>query len=346
MSDQRQPRILIVKLSSLGDIVHALPAPCSLRATFPQGRIAWVVEKKWLPLVEHHPDLDEVFTVDSFRLRGALHTYPEFFADVKKLRAFRPDWAIDLQGTVKSAVLTRLTGAPMRAGFAQPAVRESLTTFFYNHPVTPQSAHITEQMQDVLEAVGPLHRNMRFPFPIPEAERQDVDEWLRQNGIGQFVFISPGGGWASKRWPSQRYGELAEKLEQRYGLVAVMNRGPGEKELDQAFRRSNVIRARLFSGGVLRLAAMLERASLAIGGDTGPLHLGAILGTPVIALFGPTDPARNGPWSQRAIVLRKETEITYRRGNHYSPGMLAISVDEVLEACGRLLPSAGKKASE
>lgn len=346
MNDQRQLRILIVKLSSLGDIIHALPAPCSLRATYPQARIAWVVEKKWLPLIERHPDLDEVFTVDSFRLRGAWHTYPEFLADLRKLRGFRPDWAIDLQGTVKSAVLTRLTGAPMRAGFALPVVREGLTTFFYNHPVTPQSAHVVEQIQDVIEAIGPLHRDLRFPFPIPESDRQDVDAWLRQNGIGKFVFISPGGGWASKRWPSQRYGELAERLEQQYGIVAVINRGPGEKELDEAFRRANVIRARLFSGGVLRLAAVLERASLVVGGDTGPLHLGAVLGAPVVALFGPTDPARNGPWSQQAIVLRKQSPVTYKRGNHYSPGMLAISVDEVLEACGRLLAPAGRKASE
>ncbi len=346
MRDQGHQRILIVKLSSLGDIIHALPAPCSLRATFPGARIAWVVEKKWLPLIERHPDLDEVFTVDSFRLRGAWHTYPEFFADVKKLRGFKPDWALDLQGTVKSAVLTLLSGAPMRAGFARPAAREGLTTFFYNHPVMPQSAHVVEQIQDVLDAVGPLHRDLRFPFPIPESERRDVDAWLRQNGIGKFVFISPGGGWASKRWPSQRYGELAERLEQQYGTVAVINRGPGEDELDRAFRRANVIRARLFSGGVLRLAAILERASLVIGGDTGPLHLGAVLGVPVVALFGPTDPVRNGPWSSKAIVLRKESGTTYKRGNHYSPGMLAISVSEVLEACGRLWPSAEKEAPE
>lgn len=330
-------RILIVKLSSMGDIIHALPVACSLRATWPTAKIAWAAERRWQPLIAAHPDLDNVFTVDSFRLRANPHTWPEFQRDMKAIRAFAPQWAIDLQGTMKSALVTFLSGAPQRVGFAPGSIRERWASYLYNHRVTPTSAHIVDQLLDVATGLGPWQRVHRFPFPIPEEVQTDVRSWLEDNRVGPFVFLSPGGGWASKRWPTDRYASLADRLQQQYGLASVLNRGPGEQAMDDAFRRASAIRARIFSGDPMHLAAILREARLVVGGDTGPLHLAAALGTPVVALFGPTDPLRNGPHSSRAIVIRKADQTSYQRSSRYSPAMLAITVDEVAAACAELL---------
>lgn len=330
-------RILIVKLSSLGDIIHALPVARSLRATHPDARIAWAVESKWRPLLEHHPDLDEVFGVDSLGLRRHPHRWSELRDHVRAVRSFHPEWALDLQGTVKSAVLTQCSGAPHRVGLARPVRREWAAGAAYTRRVRPRGAHRVEQLLDVAEALGPLRRDVRFLLPIPEPVQREADEWIRSNYIGEFAFFSPGGGWVSKRWPSARYGQLADLLQQRYGLAAVLNRGPGEQDLDDTYRRANDIRARLFSGDVLQLAAVLRRARLAIGGDTGPMQMAAALGVPTVALFGPTDPAINGPYGPHVVVLRKTTATTYRRGSAYSQAMLAIQPEEVATACGALL---------
>ncbi|HET9784327.1 MAG TPA: glycosyltransferase family 9 protein [Terriglobales bacterium] len=333
-------RILIVKLSSLGDIVHALPVAATLRANFPQARLAWVVERKWLPLVAQHPALDEVFTVDTGALRRRPRNWNAWRDDLERLRAFRPDYALDLQGTVKSAWITHRSGAAERWGFARSARRESWAGLAYNHRVQPHSVHIVDQMLDLATALSPnsAQRVLQFPVPIPADVQQEVDAWLAANALREFAFFSPGGGWASKRWPSDRYGRLAEMLEQNYGLPAVLNRGPEDK--DDAYRRANAIRARLFSGDVEHLAAVLKRARLAVGGDTGPLQLAAALGVPTVALFGPTDPARNGPYSPLCRVLRKTTLTTYQRSSTYSPAMMAIQPEEVAAACGELLDAA------
>jgi len=331
---------LIVKLSSLGDIVHAWPVAASLRASFPQARIAWLVEQKWRPLVERHPDLDQVFTLDTFALRRRPRRWDTLRSDLARMRAFHPEWCLDLQGTFKSAVATRLSGAPFRAGFSADARRERGCGFAYSVTVRPRSTHVVDQMLELAAACGPLQRVLSFAFPIPDAVQQAVDAWIADNHIGAFAFYSPGGGWAAKRWPSERFGRLADLLEQRFGLAAVLNRGPGERHLDDAYRRANAIRARLFSGDVEHLGAVLKRARLVIGGDTGPLQLAAALQTPTVALFGPTDPARNGPYSPRSMVLRKTDATTYQRGDTYSPAMLAITPEEVAEACGQLLEAA------
>lgn len=319
--------------------MHALPVPCSLRASIPTARLAWVVERKWLPLVERHPALDEVFSVDSMALRQRPRPWDELRTDIAKLRDFHPDWALDLQGTVKSATVTRLCGAKRRVGFAAPARRERAAGWAYTQRVRPRSAHVVDQMLDLAaEAVGAdFRRLVEFPFPIPEAVQLETEEWIASNHLGKFAFLSPGGGWASKRWPSARYARLAELLHQRYGLAVVLNRGPGEEQMEQAYRHASAMRARLFAGDVSHLASMLQRACVVVGGDTGPLQLAAALGAPIVALFGPTDPARNGPYASRCRVLRKTETTSYQRNSTYSSAMMAITPEEVADACGELL---------
>lgn len=324
-------RILIVKLSSMGDIVHALPTAVALRTALPQAQLAWVVERRWLPLVQSHPHLDQVFTIDSFRWRAAPHRWLHLRDDLARLRAFRADWAIDLQGTLKSALVTRASGAPHRAGYAVAALREPLGAILYTHRVRPRSAHVVDELLDVADVVGPLPRARDFPLPVPAAAADRVNEWLRQRRLEDFVLLSPGGGWASKRWPAAHYERLATLLRARFGIGAVVNAGAAPNGHAEA----SPLEA--FHGDVLELAALARRARLVVGGDTGPLHLAAALGTPVVALFGPTDPARNGPVGTRAIVLRKSGDTTYRRSRRTAPSLLALSPEEVAEACGRLL---------
>jgi heptosyltransferase-1 len=335
-------RILIVKLSSLGDIVHALPVAASLRASYPGARLAWLVEQKWLPLVSRHPALDEVFTVDSHAFRRRPHRWQEFGADLAHLRRFEPDIALDLQGTLKSALLARLSRAPRRIGFASNLRLELGARLAYTTCVHPHSTHVVEQLLDLAAAIGPLQRRLEFPFPLPEAVQSEVDAWLETNRVGPFAFFSPGGGWASKRWPSDRYARLADLLERDHRLAVVINRGPGDADLDLAHRRAHTIRARLFSGDLDHLAAILRRARIVVGGDTGPLQLAAALGSPTVALFGPTDPARNGPYGPHTAVLRKTEASTYRRHAAFSPAMLAITPEEVAQACGRLLAASAR----
>jgi lipopolysaccharide heptosyltransferase I len=337
-------RILIVKLSSLGDIVHALPVPVSLRATFPGARIAWAVEKKWMPAIARHPDVDEIIPVDTLGARRRPSRWAELRQDVRAVRAFGADYALDLQGTIKSAVITARSGAPHRVGYARAACREPLARFAYTRHVRPHARHVVEQMLELAAALAaamdpqvPFQRKLEFPFPVPAAVQREVDNWIAENQLGEFAFFSPGGGWASKRWPSDQYASLAEMLERAHGLRVVLNRGPDERDMDDAYRRANEIRARLFSGDVEHLAAILRRARLAVGGDTGPLQLAAALAVPTVALFGPTDPKRNGPYSELCTVIRKTTQTTYRRGNAYSAAMLAIKPEEVAAACGELL---------
>lgn len=336
-----------MKLSSLGDIVHALPVPGALKARLPEARIAWAVEKKWMALVERHPDLDAVFAIDALGLRRRPHRWHDLRQQLAAVRGFGAEWAVDLQGTIKSAVVTRASGASYRVGLGAAMVREKLAGLAYTIRLEPRSPHVVEQMLELAAMVEPRRGGEpgapSFPFPIPERAQADVDAWLRENHLGDFAFFSPGGGWVSKRWPSDRYAALAELLQQRHGWPVVLNRGPGERDMDDAYRRANQIRARLFSGDVEHLAAVLQRARVVIGGDTGPLQLAAALGTPTVALFGPTDPARNGPYSNASVVIRKTAATTYKRGGAYSPAMLAISPEEVAGACDQV--AAGRPAA-
>ena len=340
------PRILIVKLSSMGDVIHALPVATSLRATFPHATLAWVVEKRWQALVENHPDLDEVLTVDSFRSRKHWKTLPELWREIGRVRHFRADWALDLQGTLKSAAVTLMSGARHRVGFNARAMREPGGSVAYHQRVHPRSMHIVDQMLEVAETIAPLQRRHEFRLPVPNAIHAEVEAWLAGLNLGEFVFLSPGGGWGAKRWPSHRYAELAQRLESELGLAAILNRGPGERGLETAFQQANAIRARLFSGDVPHLAALLARARLVVGGDTGPLHLAAVMGRPVVALYGPTDPLRNGPYSATSTVLRKPGDTTYTRTHSHSASMLALTVEEVLQACRDLLGRAGEGAAD
>lgn len=356
------PRLLIVRLGSLGDIVHALPVAAALRARFPEARLDWLVEARWWELIELNPEITNVIAVDTRAWRrGWLRagTWRSVAGIIGILRRARYDGALDLQGLYKSAALAWLSGARRRYGFDYGFTRERSAGLFYTDWVRPpENAHAIEMNLSLARAAGADEAHLpgsfaggpdgqvRLQFPLqtlPEDEAY-VEDQLRRHDVGEFFLLSPGGGWGSKCWPIGRYVTLHNALAHRYGWRSVMNVGPGEEHLLGEFRAGARTSPVHFPLSLRQLVALVRRARVFVGGDTGPLHLAAALGTPAVGLYGPTDPARNGPYSSRAVVVhhRELATITYRREARPGPALLAITVEEVLAAVERCLEAAGE----
>jgi lipopolysaccharide heptosyltransferase I len=335
-----EERFLVVKLGSLGDLVFTLPAVAALRRSFPDARIDWVVERRWDPLLEGNPDLNDVILLD----RGA---GPMLFS-ILRLRRARYTCAIDFQGLYKSTLLALATGAPRRVGFAWRFAREPAAAAFYTQRVAPRGVHMVEQNLALVEALGARPADYRFPVRVRPAADAKLRQKLAERGLENFFVLSPGGGWRSKCWPAERYGALHRELAARYGWRGVVSFGPGEEPLADAVRAAAGEPAPVVLPlDVAQLIALLRRARLVVAGDSGPLHLAVALGAPVVGLYGPTTPERNGPFSKDDIVIRnaRPEETTLRRGRHYSPAMLSITVEQVFEAVERRLGSRSQPAA-
>lgn len=330
MDDQR---FLILRMGALGDIIHTLPAVSALRESLPKAKIDWLVDQKWSPILEGNPCVDSVITMNR-------SSWTNVIAATRRLRRAHYSMAIDFQSLYRSAILGWASGAKRRVGFDAHYSRESGAALFYTEVIAPRSAHKVEHNLELAAAAGANRSEARFPLPaVPEATEK-VKQILAANGVSEYFVLSPGGGWGSKCWPAERYGELHRALAKRYGWRGVVSFGPAESDLAEAVRRVAGEPAPLVEMFDLRqLIALLRGAKLVIAGDTGPLHLASALGAPVVGLYGPTDPARNGPYSPRDIVVRKARpeETTYRRDNTPSSTMLAITVGGVLGAVERRL---------
>lgn len=332
-----EPRFLLVRLGSMGDIIHTLPAASALRDAFPEARIDWIIDPKWSRLLEGNSDLSGVIEFDRKNMRGMTAT-------VRALRAARYSCAIDFQSLYKSAILAFLSGAPRRIGFERRYAREGLASLFYTDRVRPHGAHKVEHNLTLVESAGARKTPPRFPLVIHLEDDDRAARELAGCAIREFFVLNPGGGWRSKCWPAERYGELHRKLAACYGWSGVVTFGPREEELAERVVRAGgdhpPVAIPLSLGPLM---AVLHRARFMVAADTGPLHLAAALGTPVVGLFGPTDPARNGPYSPGPcnVVVRNalDSETTYRRGATDSPAMLSISVEQAFAAVQRCLES-------
>ena len=326
-------RFLIVRLGSLGDIIHTLPASAALRDSFPSAQIDWVVESHWMPVLDGNPDLNSVIPLNRSSTASVLDS-------VACLRGAHYTSALDFQSLYKSALLARAAGAKEVLGFDWDYAREGPASLLYSRRIHPSGAHKVEHNLALAEAAGAKHGTPRFVLPQSVESNKWIGEQLAKHGLTDFYVISPGGGWRSKCWPAERFGELHQELAKRYGLRGVVSVGPGEdalaKEVIEAAGDSAPIPLAM---DLLQLTALLRRAKFVVAADTGPLHLAAALGTPVVGLYGPTDPARNGPYGTRAAVVRKALprETTYKRGTSHSPAMLRIEVADVVSAVGTLV---------
>ncbi len=351
-------RLLIVRLSAMGDVIHTLPAAGFLRQAFPQAHIGWLIEERWAELLcapgspRHgarsalRPLVDEVHTVN-------LKTWQRSFFSVSTLQRIATVWndvrsahydiAVDLQGAMRSAVLSRLSRARVVFGAAEP--RESPASLFYSRKAVTRGRHVIDQNFSVAEALveHSMQRastDISSDFPRDARVEASVDQRLAEFGVGDFVILNPGAGWGAKRWPTERYGEVARGLE-KLGVRSMINYGPGEEEMARMVEAASRGAARAMSCTISELIALTRRARLFIGGDTGPLHLAAALRVPVVAIYGPTDPVRNGPFGTHSIVLRSSESVTsHVRRAAADEAMLGIGSETVVEAANRLLAGA------
>jgi heptosyltransferase I len=339
-----ESRFLVVRLGSLGDVVHTFPAVAGLRESFPSSDIVWLTHPRWKALVESSSIASQVWTVETRSLSSLRETF-------RRVRAAKFDAAIDYQGLWKSASLPFLGGVPKRIGFSSGTIREAGVPILYTERVRATAAHIADQNGELSLRAGAKQGVAAVTLKVsPDADLY-LRESLTSQGILRYVVLSPGGGWRSKYWPSERFGTLCQMIHNSLGVRCILNSGPGEEDLVAAIiAASGGANPLPYQSDLEQLMALLSNANCIVGGDTGPLHLAVALGTPAIALFGPTDPARNGPYptimrspfdSKENIVLRSPNAVTsYKRGDQYDPAMLKITVEEVFGAVRRQIGNA------
>ena len=344
-------KILIVRLSAMGDVIHTLPAAQALRDAFPSAMIGWLIEDRWAELLcvpgtprrgarsQQRPLADWVHTV-RFREWGkllfSLHTAEQIMRVRNDIRSVGYDLAVDLQGAIRSALLARWSGARMVYGSAQP--REFPASLWYTHHAIPRGHHVIEQNLSVVESI--LSRKLRTPtVELPrDAQAEDkIERRLAEAGVRRLAILNPGAGWGAKRWPVERYGQVARAFAECQ-VHSIVNYGPGEEDLAREAEAASGGSAIALKTTLSELIALTRRATLFVAGDTGPLHLAAAMKVPVVAIFGPTDPARNGPYGTRSVVLRNPASRTsHARNPNPDEAMLEISADAVIEAARTLL---------
>lgn len=321
-----------MRLSAIGDVVHTLPTAAALHAR--GWQVSWLVEPAARVLLEGNPAVAQVFAVPPARPR---HLVAAGRA-LRRLRAQPHDLALDLQGLWKSATWARLSGASRAVGYAASGRREpaSACLLHAREPFEARGQHVIDKNLGLLRAAGIEALGTRvFPLPdLAEAGRR-MDAQLGTRDARRLVLLNPGGGWASKLWPAEHYGALARALHAA-GYDVLVTWGPGEQGLAQAVEAASAGSARpAFPTTLLELGALARRARLLVAADTGPLHLACALGVPVVALFGPTDPARNGPFTpaDRVVSRRPACFPCHRRACiTHADVMGTLPVAEVLEA--------------
>jgi heptosyltransferase-1 len=341
----------------MGDVLHAMPAVAALRASHPDWFIGWAVEPRWLPLLHADSDyssplergtamplIDRAYlaaTRDWKKSPLSSTTLGDIASLWRELRSERFDLCVDMQGSIRSAVIGRMVGSQAFVGPADP--REAPAQWLYKQKVDTKAAHVVEQGCELLgAAVGESLRPAKVELPVDLFAEETCEKQLARlpNTAGGLVLLAPSAGWGAKQWPAERYGAVAAELS-RAGYGVLVNAYSVEDALANEVVKASGGRATVFPCNMATLIALTRRVSLTIAGDTGPLHLAAALERPVVALFGPTDPARNGPYGTQSRVLRHGAERRdHRRRAEPEEGLLAIPVDEVISAALDLLRGA------
>lgn len=327
---KRPRRILMIKLSSLGDIIHSLPVLHSLKEHWPQASVDWLVDESYRELLKEHPELDQVIPLP----RGRFSRPGEVLHLLQALRHRRYDLVIDLQGLLRSGILSAAAGGRVRIGFASAREGSSL---LYNIHVSVPSAdmHAVDRYLLVAHALG-ASTNGAPSFVLPE--RRGARKYAAEvmpGGRMPDIAISPATRWKTKCWPSPRYAALADRLVKELKARAFFLGGDTDRKVITEIRNLMGGNAINLSGTTLtELVALIRRADLLVSPDSGPMHIAAAVGTPVVALFGPTNPARTGPYTRKAKVLQAHLDCLpcYRKRCESRDCMQAITVEEVFTA--------------
>ena len=340
-------------MSALGDIVHALPVLAALRRAWPAARIDWIVEEAYASILTLAEGLHQRVIVRASASANESADQPPtvtfggglgHLGAVRYLRAQRYDAALDLQGLIKSAVWARMSGAARVIGFDRAHLRESMAAAFYSETVVPlESPHVIQKNLSILKAFDIVPGPVELPLH-PAAGDATTAALAAAGGAGNYAVLNPGAAWPNKRWPAEHFGALAAQLHARTGLRSLVTWGPNEQTL-----AGDVVRA---SGGaaalapptaIADLAVIMRDAALAVAGDTGPLHIAAAMGTPLVGLYGPTWPERNGPWHPAdAVISRAGSCVCHHKRQclRGAPCINDITVPEVLAAAERRLLAA------
>jgi lipopolysaccharide heptosyltransferase I len=319
---------LIVRLGALGDIVHTVPAVAALRRAYPDARIDWVVDARHAPFADLVQPVDRVIRLEKTTVNAWVDL-------VRRLRPYRYDVALDFQGLMKSAVLARASGAARVVGFSIWHLREKGARPFYSDVDSGEPApHVIGKNLSLLSTVGISSADIEFPLARTSSSALEA---VRRDAAGApFALINPGAAWPNKRWPAARYGEVAAFVREVRGLVPFVLWGPAEESLAREVVTASGSSARVAPATTMADLLELSRgASLMVSGDTGPLHIAGAAGTPLVALFGPTDPDRNGPWSKDDVVVSRygACGCHYQRQCHQASWCLSdVTVAEVTAA--------------
>jgi heptosyltransferase I len=318
------PHILVVRVGSMGDIIHALPATATLKHGFPGSELSWIVQPRWLPLLAGNPYIDRLIPFDRRRLKSVGEAW-------HLLRECHYDFAVDFQGLVQSALIASLAGADRIYGFHQSLIREKFAAAFYSSRIRATKPHVVDRNLELAAAVGASTMLVTFPLPAGEPEGALPD--------GDFVLANPLAGWGAKQWPTEHYRALAARLRDDLGMTLVVNGAPAAAEA-----LAGIEGAFVHVSGIPGLIDATRRAAAVVGVDSGPMHMAAALGKPGVAIFGPTDPGRNGPYGGSFTVLRSPDAVrSYKRTSPTDRSMREILPDVVFDAL-RIRLAQGKAA--
>jgi lipopolysaccharide heptosyltransferase I len=337
-------KILIVRLGSLGDLVHTLPAVSAIRRAYPHSEIDWLVDAAHHEFLTLVPVISGVVVLRDRTVRGWLEAR-------RAMRSRRYEVAVDFQGLLKSAALGRLSGAERVIGFDRDSLREPAAAPLYTERVGPRAGegrHVIDKNLRLAAAIGATSQVLEFPLTQPDSPAFSA---MRAAGIDAYALINPCAGWPNKRWPAGSFGQIGRLLRDRYGLSPIVLWGPGEESLARDVVDASAGTAVMAPATTVSdLIAVSRNARLVISGDTGPLHIAAAVGTPVIALFGPTDPCRNGPWLEDDMTVARydHCDCHYERKCRREQGWCLgdISVEEVAAAIETRLEKAKAQGSK
>jgi lipopolysaccharide heptosyltransferase I len=336
-------RVLIIKPSAIGDVVHALPVLNLIRRGWPAARVSWLVTPTCAGLIEGHPQLHDIILFDRKRFGRALHSVNalhELRAFNRSLKSHQFDLVIDLQGLFRSGWMSWRTHAPVRVGGTDS---RELAWLFHTHraDVDRHTQHAVDRYLDVADFLGLGRDPIEFIFPTDDHDRRAVDEMLAQSGAAgePIAVLLPASNWPTKQWATERFAGLVRPLRERLGLRAVLAGGPDAAAIAPAI--PDTIN---FAGKTTlrQLVALLERTSLVIANDTGPMHVAAALNRPLVTVFGPTSPLRTGPYQRMDSVVRLDIACSpcFARTCWHHSCLRGLGIDPVIEACARQLSRA------
>jgi len=332
-------KILIIKPSSLGDIVLALPALSALRRNFPDAKISWLVRLEFAPLLENHPHLTEIIRFDR-KFLGKAWFHPKAFAAlvalIWRLRRSKFDAVFDFQGLFRTACLGWLSGCKRRFGMAN--ARE-LAHLFYTHKTVQDEAciHLVDYYLKIIKAAGATDTDVRFEIPTNPVDVNSANKLLASHGIraGNYIIFVPGSVHSDKCWPVERFAALADKISAKFNLpIIAIGTESDKSKVDQIKGKTSVPIANFAGQTTLgELVALLKAAKLVVSNDTGPGHIAAALGTPLVLMFSWSNPARIAPYGRSECMIAREP---YSRGvkiksTDPAHSIRTITVDEVFQ---------------